>query len=69
MEDAIEVGLQNYWIEEVTLLFKHANTWERAKSKPFRLIQLALTPGEYLSEMGVGDMKSRCILYAMTPRN
>jgi hypothetical protein len=48
-----QVGLQNYWIEDGNLtIYTNANTWER-QSKPFRLIQLALTPGEYLSQKWV----------------
>jgi hypothetical protein len=51
-----QVGLQNYWIEDGNLtIYTNANTWERTKIKPFRLIQLALTRRIFI-QMGVGDM-------------
>jgi hypothetical protein len=44
MEDASQVGLQNYWIEGGNLtIFTNPNTWGRTKIKT-QLLQQALTP-------------------------
>lgn len=59
-EDATQVGLTNYWIEDGNLtIFTNANTWERTKIKTIS----TYTTGTYtwrifIPEMGVGDMAS-----------
>jgi hypothetical protein len=59
-EDATQVGLPNYWLENGNLtIFTNPNTWERAKIKTLSTFTTGIyTWRIYVPEMGVGDMAS-----------